>query len=357
MRIAQIAPLTESIPPQAYGGTERVVSYLTEMLVELGHEVTLYASGDSVSAAELRACCPRALRYDAHPADRDLLHERMMRRVLAEAGAYDVIHFHTGWYEFRHFTGSATPCLATMHGPMNVPEIQQRVRPFAAFPLVSISDAQRRPLAGVNWIGTVYHGLPEMPGIAEAGKHDYLVFLGRISPEKRPDLAIAIAQRAGRPLKIAAKVDPVDRGYFESTIRPLLGLPGIEFLGEVAEADKMRLLAGAQALLFPIDWPEPFGLVMIEAMACGTPVIAFARGSVPEVIDEGVTGHIVGDVAEAAAAVAGIAALDRRHIRAVFRRRFSARRMAGDYVQLYEAVMAPSARPKTSSGSLRPFTG
>lgn len=339
MRIAQVAPLTESVPPQTYGGTERVVSYLTEALVRLGHDVTLYASGDSLTTAELRECCPCSLRLDPEAGDTIAVHERMIRRVLAERGEYDIIHFHTGWYEFSHFIDSTTPCLATMHGRLDIEQMQRRLRQFNGFPLVSISDAQREPVPDVNWVGTIYHGLPDILTVADTGKRDYLAFLGRISPEKRPDLAIEIAQRAGWPLKIAAKVDPVDRAYFDAVIRPLLSLPGVEFIGELGEADKMRFLAGAHALVFPIDWPEPFGLVMTEAMACGTPIVAFRRGSVPEIVDEGVTGYVVRTPAEAADAIARVDGLSRQRMREIFRRRFSAKRMAIDHVQLYEKLI------------------
>jgi glycosyltransferase involved in cell wall biosynthesis len=343
MRIAQVAPLAESVPPQAYGGTERVVSYLTEEFVQLGHQVVLYASGDSVTSAELRACCERALRLDPGIADPVRIyhesHERMMRRVRAEAAEFDLIHFHIGWHEFPHFMQSTTPCVTTMHGRLDVPDMQERLRQYRGFPLVSISDEQRRPVPELNWVTTIYHGQPDTLTVPGAPKRDYLAFLGRISPEKRPDLAIQIAQQAGWPIRIAAKVDPVDRVYFETQIRPLLSLPGVEFIGEVGEADKMRFLAGAHALLFPIDWPEPFGLVMIEAMACGTPVIAFRRGSVPEVIEQGRTGFVVDTVDEAVRAVPAIERLDRQTLRAVFRDRFSVRRMAADHVRVYEALI------------------
>jgi glycosyltransferase involved in cell wall biosynthesis len=343
MRIAQVAPLTESVPPQGYGGTERVVSYLTEELVQLGHDVTLYASGDSETSADLRACCERALRLDPNIADPVRVfhesHERMMQRVLAEAGEFDLIHFHIGWHEFPHFLHSVTPCVTTMHGRLDVDDMNERLRQYTGFPLISISDDQRRPIPDVNWVRTIYHGQPDtltVPGAAERG---YLAFLGRISPEKRPDLAIEIARRAGWPIKIAAKVDPVDRVYFETKIKPLLSLPGVEFIGEVGESDKMRFLAGAHALLFPIDWPEPFGLVMIEAMACGTPVVAFRRGSVPEVIEDGLTGFVVDTVEQAVQAIPRIGHLDRQTLRAVFRQRFSVKRMAADHVALYEGLI------------------
>ncbi|HEX6980250.1 MAG TPA: glycosyltransferase family 4 protein [Alphaproteobacteria bacterium] len=355
MRIAQVAPLTESVPPQTYGGTERVVAYLTDALVKLGHEVTLYASADSGTAAELRACCERSLRLAPGIGDPIQIHEQMMQRVLAESAEFDIIHFHTAWYEFPVFANCATPCLTTAHGRLDVQIMKQRLREFRGFPLVSISDAQRQPVPDVNWVGTIYHGLPDILAVADTGRRDYLAFLGRISPEKRPDLAIKIARRAGWPIKIAAKVDPVDAAYFESEIRPLLSLPGVEYVGELDEADKMRFLAGAHALLFPIDWPEPFGLVMIEAMACGTPVIAFRRGSVPEVLESGVTGYIVDDVAQAAAAVAEVGRLNRHRIRDVFRRRYSAMRMAADHVRLYEALIARHrplrARRRKSAGA------
>ena len=356
MRIAQVAPLTESVPPQAYGGTERVVSYLTEELVQLGHQVTLYASGDSVTSAELRACSERALRLDPGIADPVRIyeesHERMMQRVLAEAGEFDLIHFHIGWHEFPHFMCSATPCVTTMHGRLDVPDMNQRLRQFIGFPLISISNDQRRPISDANWVGTIYHGQPDTLTVHGAPKRDYLAFLGRISPEKRPDLAIQIAQRAGWPIKIAAKVDPVDRVYFETQIRPLLALPGVDFIGEVGEADKMRFLAGAHALLFPIDWPEPFGLVMIEAIACGTPVIAFRRGSVPEVIENGLTGFVVDSVDQAVRTVPQIEHLDRQVLRAVFRNRFSVKRMAADHVALYKQLITQHVQAGAFSDSV-----
>jgi glycosyltransferase involved in cell wall biosynthesis len=339
MRIAQVAPLTESVPPRTYGGTERVVSYLTEALVALGHDVTLYASGDSVTSAKLRPGCPRSLRTDPAAGDTVLVHLQTMQDVLAEAPEFDVIHFHTGWCEFPLFADASLPCLGTLHGPLDVPDVQARLRQAPAFPFVSISDSQRRPLPEANWLGTVYHGLPEMVLDHRERPRDYLAFVGRICPEKRPDLAIEIARRAGIKLKIAAKVDRVDQSYFETVIAPLLAGPGVEFVGELGEADKMAFLAGARALVFPIDWPEPFGLVMIEAMACGTPVVAFRRGSVPEVVENGVTGAIVEDVAGAVAALSGLDRFDPSRIRAEFRRRFSARRMANDYVMLYQKLL------------------
>jgi glycosyltransferase involved in cell wall biosynthesis len=353
MRIAQIAPLTESVPPQAYGGTERVVSYVTEALVRLGHEVVLYASGDSSTTAELRSCCDVSLRSDPVAGDPAEAHQAMMRRVLAEADEFDVLHFHTGWHELPLLDRIPVPCVSTMHGRMDWPGIQERLRAAPGFPLVSISDAQRQPIPDANWVATIHHGLPDTLAVPDRGKRDYLAFLGRISPEKRPDLAIEIARRAGLKLKIAAKIDRVDREYFETVIAPLLARgDDVEFVGEFGEADKMRFLAGAHALLFPIDWPEPFGLVMIEAMSCGTPVIAYPRGSVPEIVAPGSTGFIVRDVPEAVAAVGRVGGLDRHRIRDTFRRRFSAERMAADHVSLYEDLIARHAlvRPRAMVG-------
>jgi len=350
MRIAQVAPLGESVPPRKYGGTERIVSYLTEALVEQGHEVTLYASGGSLSAARLCVSYPRPLReLPGHP-DLELIYRHVMAEVRAASAHYDIIHFHTGWFEFPFFTQADAPCLTTLHGRLNIPEVQARLRAHSSFPLVSISNAQRVPVPEANWVGTIYHGIPDR-GIAPRAGGDYLVFLGRISPEKRPDLAIEIARRAGLPIKVAAKVDQVDQAYFDTTIRPLLALPGVDFLGELDDAEKSELLAGAKALLFPIDWPEPFGLAMIEAMACGAPVIAFRRGSVPEVVDEGVTGFIVDDVAGAVAALGRIDQLDRRTVRASFLRRFSIARMVRDYVEVYEQLIErPAAQRALSYG-------
>src|ERR1700730_15514973 len=340
MRIAQAAPLTESVPPRTYGGTERVVSYPTESLVKLSHDVTLYASGDTITSAKLRACCRQSLRRDPGAGDPILIHRQMMQRVLAEADAYDIIHFHTGWFEFPVFAGHETACLTTLHGPLDVPDVNASLRQFPGFPFVSISDAQRGPLPTANWLGTVQHGIPDvMPRRGNWG-NGYLAFLGRIAPEKRPDIAIDIARRAGLELKIAAKVDRVDQIYFDDVIRPLLDLPHVEFVGELDEAEKMAFLDGARALLFPIDWPEPFGLVMIEAMACGTPVIAIRRGSVPEVVDEGITGYIVDDATGAVAALARLDKLDRRRIHEVARQRFSAKHMAGAYLRLYDELLS-----------------
>ena len=350
MKIAQVAPLFESVPPRLYGGTERVVSWLTEELVRQGHEVTLFASGDSMTSAELVPCCPRALRLD--PTVRDAIPHTMVMldKVLERAGEFDVVHFHIDYFHFPHFRGSSTPALTTLHGRQDLPDHLPLYSRFSDMPLVSISDAQRAPLPSANFVGTVYHGLPaglHIPRVDTGG--GYLAFLGRISPEKRPDRAIAIARAAGLPLKLAAKVDKADEAYFHEVIEPMLAHPGIEFVGEINEHQKTEFLSNACGLLFPIDWPEPFGLVMIEAMACGTPVLAFAAGSVPEIVEDGLTGRIVSTVEDAISAVPGLLALDRRVIRARFEERFSAARMASDYVEIYrslvtsEAVRLPSA--------------
>jgi|SRR5579875_478338 len=339
MRIAQIAPLVEAVPPKLYGGTERVVSYLTEELVRSGHEVTLFASGDSRTSAELVPCAARALRLDPTVLDPIPHMLVMLAEVRRRAAEFDVLHFHVDLLHFPIFHELAAHTLTTLHGRIDLPDLPPLYRCFPQFPLVSISNDQRRPLAAANWVGTVYHGLPvDLLGFTARPRGDYLAFLGRISPEKRPDRAIEIACLAGLPLKIAAKVDNADREYFEQRIRPLLNHPLVEFVGEIGEAEKSTFLGNARALLFPIDWPEPFGLVIIEAMACGTPVIAFPCGSVPEVIEHGVTGLIVDSVEEAARAVEEIDRLDRCAIRARFEQRFSAARMARDYEALYAKV-------------------
>ena len=303
MRIAQIAPLYEAVPPKLYGGTERVVSFLTEELVAMGHDVTLFASGDSVTAAKLKAVWPQALRLD--PAIRDSLapHMLLMEAVRREASAFDVLHFHNDYWPFSLFARQRTPFLTTMHGRLDLPELQATFDRFPDVPLVSISNAQRRTLPQNRFIGTVLHGLPIHLLTPAAAAPSYLAFLGRMSPEKGPDRAIRIARACGIPLKMAAKVDKADQAYFDTTIRPMLDQPGVEMVGEINDAQKAGFLGGAHALLMPIDWPEPFGLVMIEAMACGTPVIAMDCGAVPEVVDDGVSGFIVQDEAEAVAAV------------------------------------------------------
>ncbi|MGH8303095.1 MAG: glycosyltransferase family 4 protein [Steroidobacteraceae bacterium] len=335
MRIAQVAPLYESVPPKLYGGTERVVSYLTEELVRQGHRVTLFASGDSCTSAELVAVCEHSVRLEREPTAAIGLHALLIEAVFARAHVFDVIHCHTDSIHLPLARRCPVPVITTLHGRLDIAGLHALHREFAELPLVSISNAQRAPMPWASWAGTVHHGLPlelHRPHY-DAGR--YLVFLGRISPEKRVDRAIAIARRAGLLLKIAAKIDSADQEYFAAQIQPLLGGPGVEFLGEIDEAAKARLLGEALALLFPIDWPEPFGLAMIEAMACGTPVIAFARGSVPEVVDPGVTGYIVTSIEEAVACVERARGLDRRECRRQFERRFCAGRMAREYCSIY----------------------
>jgi glycosyltransferase involved in cell wall biosynthesis len=344
MRIAQIAPLYESVPPKLYGGTERVVSYLTEELVRLGHDVTLFASGDSETSAHLVSGCKTALRLTRTCRDPLAHHTVLMGKVLSMADEFDVLHFHTDYLHFPATRGLGLPAVTTLHGRLDLPDLVPVYQHFQKQPVVSISQAQRRPLARAHWIGNVYHGLPMNLCRPQLHKGEYLAFLGRISPEKRPDRAIRIAVKAGMPLKIAAKVDNVDRQYFETEIVPLLNLPGVEFLGEINESQKSAFLGRAFAYLFPIDWPEPFGLTMIEAMACGTPTIAFRCGSVPELIDDGVTGFIVDSEDAACAAVARVGELSRERIRARFEERFTAERMAADYVAIYRRFVA-KARP------------
>ena len=345
MRLGIVAPLVESVPPALYGGTERVVHYLTEELARLGCDVTLFAAGDSRSSAKLVCCAARALRLD--PAVRDPFphHVAMLRRVLEQADRLDLIHFHIDWLHYPVFLDRVERTLTTLHGRLDLPDLKAVYRAYPEAPLVSVSHAQRAPLADLplSWAGTVHHGLPADLYRAAARGGDHLLFLGRISPEKRPDRAIRIAAAAGLPLYIAAKVDAADRDYYEREIAPLLRTPGTEFLGEVDDRGKERLLQEARALLFPIDWPEPFGLVMIEAMACGTPVIAWRCGSVPEVVEHGVTGFIVSSEAEAVEAARQAAALDRGRIRARFEARFTADRMAREYLAIYGRLMDRAA--------------
>jgi glycosyltransferase involved in cell wall biosynthesis len=340
MRIAQIAPLTESVPPRLYGGTERVVSFLTEQLVAMGHDVTLFASGDSRTSAELAPMWPCALRFDATIRDAIAPHMLMLEQVCQRADEFDVLHCHLDYWPFSVFSRQDTPFLTTLHGRLDLPELRPVYECFPNVPLVSISDAQRLPLPDSNFIATVQHGLPVDLLRPRNVSPSYLAFLGRICPEKRPDRAIRIARAAGIPLKIAAKVDRVDEAYFRDTIRPMIDGRNVELIGEISDAEKPDFLSGAIALLVPIDWPEPFGLVMIEAMACGTPVIAFNRGSVPEIIEHGITGMIVEDEAEAVAAIRQVAALPRAEVRRCFERRFSAERMAEDYLALYRRLAA-----------------
>jgi glycosyltransferase involved in cell wall biosynthesis len=357
MRIAQVAPLCESVPPKLYGGTERVVSYLTEELVRLGHEVTLFASGDSETTAKLVAACPRALWRDEGCRDTLPHHVRLMELVFADVSRFDVIHFHCDYLHLPLLRRQPCASVTTLHGELHLPDLGALFGEYADVPLVSISDEQRRPLPRANWRATVHHGLPRDLHTFKEGPGAYLAFLGRISPEKRLDRAIDIARQAGMPLKVAAKIYHGERAYFHQTIEPLLheSRSFVEFIGEVGGRDKDEFLGNAHALLFPIDWAEPFGLVMIEAMACGTPVIAFRNGSVPEVITDGVTGFVVDSVEDAVEAVGRVAWLNRRTCRAVFEERFDAARMARDYLDVYRRLVehdsdrfAPQAWRKAS---------
>ena len=338
MRIAQISPLYESVPPKLYGGTERVVHFLTEALVDLGHDVTLFASGDSRTSAQLVAPVPQALRL-IRCVDPIAPHYAMMEEVNTRADEFDVLHFHTDYLGYSLARRQVVPYVTTMHGRLDSPELEPIFRTFPEAPLVSISDAQRQPHPRANWQGTVYHGLPLDLYRSFPTGGGYLAFVGRISPEKRVDRAVEIARRLGMPLKIAAKIDGKDRDYYENDIKPLFAHPLIEFVGEIGEREKNEFLGNAAALLFPIDWPEPFGLVMIEAMACGTPVVAFRCGSVPEVMRDGVSGFVVDTIEHAVAATARAIELPRAGVRAYFEERFSAPRMAQDYVAIYEAMI------------------
>jgi glycosyltransferase involved in cell wall biosynthesis len=351
MKIAQVAPLMESVPPRLYGGTERIVSYLTEELVRQGHEVTLFASADSKTSANLVPCCAEALRLNPAVKDPIPYYMALVDAVRRMAPKFDILHFHIDQFHFPVFREFAAKTVTTLHGRQDLPDLKFLYARFAEMPLVSISNAQREPIREANFAATVYHGLPKNilhPSVEPSGA--YLAFLGRISREKRVDRAIAIARRAGLPLRIAAKVDRADQDYFDAEIRGLLGQPGIEFIGEVDERQKLAFLSNARALLFPIDWPEPFGLVMIEAMACGTPVLAFGNGSVPEVIDDGISGIVVGSMEEAHARLAEVLALDRVRVRRRFEERFSVQRMARDYLRVYEGMLANS--PLIQSRSL-----
>jgi glycosyltransferase involved in cell wall biosynthesis len=344
MRIAQVAPLHESVPPKLYGGTERVVSYLTEELVKQGHDVTLFASADSVTAARLRPVCERALRLQGRSVIDPIAHHiRMIEIVAGEAARFDVIHFHIDYLHFPVTRRLETTALTTLHGRLDLPDLVPIYREFREMSVVSISNAQRGPMPWVNWTGTVYHGLPSDLYTPNTNPGKYLAFLGRICPEKRVDRAIEIARRAGVPIRIAAKVDVADREYFNSEIRPLLNQPLVEYIGEIGEQEKNDFLGNARALLFPIDWPEPFGLVMIEAMACGTPVIAWRMASVPEIVDEGTAGLIVDDIDDAVGAVARLGSISRSVCRRVFEERFSVRRMASDYIDIYNKLMTRPA--------------
>lgn len=344
MRIAQVAPLIEAVPPKFYGGTERVVSYLTEELVRLGHDVTLFASGDSVSAARLVPACPDALRLDITVRDTIAPHALMLEHVFRRVEEFDVLHFHLDYRPFSLFCRQPTPFLNTLHGRLDLPEVWPVYRAHPAAPLVSVSDAQRRNMPWANWVATVHHGLPSNLLTPCAVTPTYLAFLGRISPEKRVDRAIEIAGKCGLPLKIAAKVDAVDREYFKERVLPLLTLPHVEYIGEISDAEKPLFLSGALGLLLPGDWPEPFGLVMIEAMACGTPVIAFDHGAVTEVIEHGLTGYVVHDIREAVSAAHRLAQLSRPIVRRCFEDRFTVRRMAESYLTTYAHLTSSECR-------------
>ena len=340
MRIAQIAPLMESVPPRLYGGTERIVSYLTDELVRLGHEVTLFASADSITAAKLVGCAVMALRLDSNVRDPIPYYMLMLDRVRELREEFNILHFHIDQFHFPLFRQMADRTVTTLHGRQDLPDLKPLYLGFSEMPLVSISNGQRRPIANANFVATVHHGIPtnlHTPIYNPRG--GYVAFLGRISPEKRPDRAIRIARTLGIRLKIAAKVDKVDEVYFREKIAPLLSDPGVEFIGEIDEHSKTEFLGQAQALLFPIDWPEPFGLVMIEAMACGTPVLAFRQGSVSEIIDQGVTGAVVDTMDEAVRMLPQVLALDRHAVRRRFEQRFSSARMATDYVALYRSLL------------------
>jgi glycosyltransferase involved in cell wall biosynthesis len=339
MRIAQIAPLYEAVPPRLYGGTERIVAHLSDALVDLGHDVTLFSSADARTKARLVAVRDQAIRLDPAQLKSDLAaHLAMLHEVRARADEFDVLHFHVDLLHFPFFEDIAERTLTTLHGRQDLKDLPAAYGRWPRYPLVSISDAQRRPLRNANWLGTVPHGMPPSLYRFSPWPKGYLAFLGRISPEKRPDRAIRIAQRAGMELRIAAKVDTADRAYFHEVIEPMLRDPLVRYVGEISDEDKPAFLGGARALLFPIDWPEPFGLVMIEAMACGTPVIAWDSGSVPEVIENGVTGRIVASEDEAVRAIEEVSHLDRRRIRQAFESRFTARTMALQYLALYQRL-------------------
>ncbi len=349
MRIAQVAPLYESVPPQLYGGTERVVSYLTEELVRQGHAVTLFASGDSVTSAELAPICPAALRLDKQCIDQFAHHVVMVEQVFKAIESFDVIHFHIDYLHFPLSRRYRANHVTTLHGRLDIPDLVPLYQEFSEMPVISISNAQRKPLPWLNWVGNVYHGLPEdlFTFRSEPGK--YLVYVGRISPEKRVDRVVEIARRAGMPVKIAAKVDRADREYYEQTIEPLFRDPLVEYVGEVNEKEKNELIGNAFAFLFPIDWPEPFGLVMIEAMACGTPIVAYRCGSVPEVMVEAETGYVVENEDEAVQALERVATLSRVRCRRVFEQRYTATRMAEDYLAVYTQIQEQKIESELAS--------
>jgi glycosyltransferase involved in cell wall biosynthesis len=342
MRIAQVSPLMEAVPPKLYGGTERIVAYLADELASMGHDVTLFASGDSLTKARLEAVWPRALRLDASIRDYLAPHLIMLQTIAERAEEFDIIHSHVDYLGYPIFQRVGVPFVTTLHGRLDLPELSPLYDAFDEVPVVSISDSQREPLRHANYVATVLHGLPERLLLPSFGTGGYLAFIGRISPEKAPDAAIRIAAQAGMKLKIAAKVDAVDREYFTTKIEPLIKGPDVEYIGEISDAEKGAFLGNAAGLIFPIAWREPFGLAMIEAMACGTPVIAWRNGAVPEVVDEGVTGFVVESIDEAVSAVQWVGELSRRFCRERFERRFTAARMARDYVAEYAELQRPS---------------
>ena len=340
MRIAQVAPLMEAVPPKLYGGSERIVAFLCQELSALGHEVTLFASGDSIVPSRLAPVWPQALRLDPSISDYLAPHMIMLEVLARRAEEFDVIHSHVDYLAYPLLRRLGVPHVTTLHGRLNIPVLHRIYECFDDVPVVSISAAQRRHLPQANYVATIQHGIPDrllLPGFGAGG---YVAFLGRISPEKAPDAAIRIARRAGMPIRLAAKVDKVDRDYFAEVVEPLLASSDVEFVGEIGDDRKAEFLGNAAALLFPIAWPEPFGLAMIEAMACGTPVIAFRRASVPEIVDDGMTGFIVESEAEAAEALHRAARLDRSRVRRIFEERFTARRMAEDYLNVYRRQIA-----------------
>lgn len=346
MKIAQVAPLYESIPPKLYGGTERVVHYITEELVKMGHEVTLFASGDSKTSATLIPACVKSLRLDPKCIDPFVYHIIQLQMVQERISEFDIIHYHTDYFHFPLSRINHSTHLTTLHGRLDMPDLQALYRVFSTTPLISISNNQRKPLSHGNWIATIYHGMPLDSLKFYPEKGTYLAFLGRISPEKGIEGAIEMAKASGIKLKIAAKVDKVDLHYFNTEIMPLMNHELIEFIGEISELDKSQFLGNAMALLFPINWEEPFGLVMIEAMACGTPVIAFKRGSIPEVIDEAITGFIVNSLTEGLEAIKRINKIDRKTVRTVFEQKYNAQRMTKDYLKIYEQLITETEASK-----------
>ncbi len=344
MKIAQVAPLWESVPPVLYGGTERVVSFITEELVRQGHDVTLFASGDSTTKARLVPMCPEALRLSKVIKNYDAPLTAMLEKAFSPSGEFDIIHSHLEFLPFPLAKRSHTPVLTTLHARLDLPELLPVFRTFAELPLVSISDAQREPLPWANWVATVHHGLPKDLYTPHANQGKYLVFLGRVAPEKGLDQAIEIAKRVDMPLRIGAKIDPTNVEYYRAVIEPLLDHPLIEFVGEVTDLEKDDFIGDAYAMICPYDWPEPFGLVFIESLACSTPVIAYRRGSVPEIIEHGVTGFVCETLEEMVQSVRHVSLLERARCRQAFDLRFTTERMVQDYVRVYERMLGISAK-------------